>query len=137
MGTLTINNLACGAAVTTTTTQSIIQVNYGALYNWWAGSDSRSITSSDDWDVPTEYDYEVLIHYIDPSGTISSNVAGTPLKESGTTHWLSGTYATNSKLFNARGHGRRNNTSGTYQYITEDGYLWCSTPASGANGVLS
>ena len=39
-------------------------VNIGSLYNYYAVSDSRKITSSDDWVIPTIFDFNSLTEYL-------------------------------------------------------------------------
>lgn len=44
--------------------------NYGLLYNWYAATDTRKLTSSDDFVVPLANDFHVLLEY---SGAIEIN----------------------------------------------------------------
>lgn len=79
---------------------TITPVNYGALYNWWAATDAREITSDSDWVVPDDDGCNVLITYI-------GGIAG-KLKEIGLIYWNSpNTGATNEVGFNAKGVGVR------------------------------
>jgi uncharacterized protein (TIGR02145 family) len=54
---------------------------YGALYNWYAATDNRKITSSDEFIIPTTTIWENLFSYV---GIENSN---TILRESGWLHW--------------------------------------------------
>lgn len=78
-------------------------INYGYLYNWYAATDARKITSSDDWGIPSKSDFENLGIYL--SGF---SVAGGKLKEIGLTYWNNpNTGATNETGFNGKGSGIR------------------------------
>jgi uncharacterized protein (TIGR02145 family) len=55
---------------------------YGNLYNAYAVADSRKICPAG-WHVPTIYEWDILLNYLG-----NEPVAGGPLKEAGTTHWL-------------------------------------------------
>jgi uncharacterized protein (TIGR02145 family) len=75
---------------------------YGALYNWFAVTDSRNIAPTG-WHVPTDAEWETLITYLG-----GSNAAGGSIKEAGTSHWNSpNTGATNTSGFTALPGGRR------------------------------
>jgi len=91
-------------------------VKYGLLYNWYAATDARKITSSDNWVVPTTTQRSTLNTYL--GGSI---IAGGKLKETGIVYWDSpNSTATNSSGFNGRGGGIRINgfsglrSNGTY-----------------------
>lgn len=86
------------------TTQLYQPIKYGALYNWYAATDTRNICS-DGWHVPTRTEINTLITYLG-----GSSVSGQHLKEVGTTYWDSPNYADNSTLFNGRGSGERQST---------------------------
>lgn len=78
---------------------------YGLLYNWpvTQGTGNASITSSDDWVVPSDAQYVTLREYLG-----GASVAGGKMKETGLTYWQSpNTGATNESGFNARGSGNR------------------------------
>lgn len=99
-------------------------VEYGLLYNWWVteGTGDNSITSSDDWDVPTIAQWDALVTYV--GGT---TVAGGKLKETGTTYWSSpNTGATNEYGFYGRGAGVRN-TDGTFASFQTRNEIWSQT----------
>lgn len=95
-------------------------VEYGALYNWYAATDSRKITSSEDWVVPTFVNYTDLIN---PLGGIW--VAGTHLKEIGNIYWDSSNIdADNSTGFNGRGTGIREVSNGNFIQINTSTRIW-------------
>ena len=78
-------------------------IKYGFLYNWYAATDSRIITSSDDWILPGQTQFNTLLTFLG-----GYSVAGGKLKEIGTSHWFdSNTGSTNEIGFNARGAGQR------------------------------
>lgn len=75
-------------------------VKYGLLYNWYAATDVRKITSSDDWVVPTSTQQTTL------AVAAGDSASGIALKESGTVWWASNN-GTNIYSFNGRGTGHR------------------------------
>jgi len=80
---------------------------FGYLYNFFAvtGSTSQSITSSDDWSVPTKEDYETLLSSVSNSATALKLV-------NTTIYWnSSNTSATNSSGFSGIGNGIRNEST--------------------------
>ena len=84
-------------------------VEYGALYNWYATTDARNIANTG-WHSATTVNYQTLITYL--GGTF---VSGGKLKETGTVYWLTpNTGATNEVGFNARGTGLRNGSTGLF-----------------------
>ena len=114
----------------------ITTINYGALYNWYAATDSRKITSSDVWRVMTNNELIYISTYADAStnssiyGTISS-LSGGKLKETGNVYWISNTSASNDYLFNGRGSGRREHNTGYFTGLKSYSYLWTSDIYSG------
>lgn len=53
----------------------------GRLYNWYAVNDSRGLAPKG-WHIPTEAEWTILFEFLG-----GENVAGSKLKEKGTTHW--------------------------------------------------
>ena len=104
----------------------ITEIKYGLLYNWYAATDVRKITSSDTWVVPTMEIAEGLRPYIDPTGNDWVNIAGGKLKEIGDTHWNGNVGATNDYNFNARGCGYRQ-TGGIFNGLKQTFRLTTST----------
>lgn len=94
-------------------------VKYGYLYNWYSVSDSRKITSSNDWVVPTRNEFLTVISYVSGDARL--------LKEVGTTYWESNAGATNETMFNARGAGLRYDDDGTFDGIKVWLILWTSS----------
>jgi len=86
---------------------------YGALYNWYAVADAHNI-APEGWHVPTDAEWQVLVDYLG-----GDEVAGGPMKEAGTTHWLDpNTGATNESGFTALPGGHRgDNDMGGYAYF--------------------
>lgn len=85
-------------------------VSYGLLYNWYAATDVRNITSEGDFVVPSKANWETLLNYIDDYDEISGrwNLAGGLLKSIGLDFWNTPNEgAVNSFNFNARGAGCR------------------------------
>ncbi|MHC1707715.1 MAG: FISUMP domain-containing protein [Bacteroidales bacterium] len=91
---------------------------YGALYNWYAATNSKKICPVD-WHVPTDGQWTALENYL--GGSFG---AGGPLKEAGTLHWLSPNYgATNSSGFTGLPGGARA-ISMDFSYLHENGLYW-------------
>lgn len=94
---------------TITPTPSATQTNlpcFGYLYNFYSvtGSSSQSITSSDDWSVPSKSDFDVLL------SSVSNNSRALRLVGT-TTYWNSSNInATNSSGFGGIGNGIRTNS---------------------------
>ncbi len=96
---------------------------FGYLYNWYAVDDSRELTSSDDWSVPTTTQHDALISYA--GGT---TVAGGKLKKTGEIFWQSpNTGATDDYLFAAIGGGERDGVDGLFKEMKTSGDMWSST----------
>lgn len=98
--------------------------NYGALYNWYAATDARNISSSDEWIIPSKVNFETLDTFLG-----GNTVAGGKLKELNALYWDSpNTDASNLAKFNARGSSHRN--AGGFYILNRFAWLWTST----ANG---
>lgn len=107
-----------------------VPIEYGALYNWYTATDTRKISSSDDWVVPEISHFTTLISYIGGSSTGS-----TVLKESGTAHWDHAN-GTNNYNFNGRGAGFRGEGTGTSEFVALGSYspMWTFTQYSSTHG---
>jgi uncharacterized protein (TIGR02145 family) len=92
--------------MTPTTTPTMTSSNlpcFGYLYNFYAitGSTTQSITSSNDWEVPSKTDYDILLL------SVSNDARALKLVDT-TTYWNGfNTNATNSSGFSAIGSGLR------------------------------
>ena len=114
---------------------SATEALYGALYNWYAATYAVGGASiaEDEWSVPSAAQSAILMRYLDPAGTASSNVAGGKLKEVGLTYWNTpNTDATNEVGFNGRGCGRRTFSYGGFASLKNYGEFW-TTDVSGAD----
>ena len=78
-------------------------IKYGLLYNWYAATDARLITSAG-WNIPTKAEYLTLINYVKGAGTNTD--AANALKEIGTTYWDTSN-GLNTFGFNLKGSGMR------------------------------
>jgi len=97
------------------------KTSYGALYNWYAATDTRNIAPTG-WHIPTDAEWTILTTYLG-----GESVAGGKMKEAGTTHWLSpNTGATNESRFTALPGGYRL-TGGTFDDVGNGGDWWSST----------
>jgi uncharacterized protein (TIGR02145 family) len=104
-------------------------VPYGALYNWYAVSNSKLCPVG--WHVATDKEFGILDTLC---GTEVS--AGAKLKEAGTDHWKTpNTGADNSTGFTGLPGGSRDQ-NGSYSGLTEIGHYWTSTSFSAANAWL-
>lgn len=115
LGNVPIDNVVSGSPV-----------EYGALYNRYAATDTRKISSDDDWIVPTNDQCYTLMTALDPTGTAGINTAGGKLKETGIIHWNSpNTDATNETLFNGVGSGYR--YDGEFYSFRGEGFFWTTS----------
>jgi uncharacterized protein (TIGR02145 family) len=93
---------------------------YGKLYNWYAVHDSRGIAPVG-WHISSDAEWVTLKTYLG-----GQSVAGGPLKETSTLHWLSpNTGATNNSGFKGLPGGLRN-YDGPFNSIGKVGYWWSS-----------
>ena len=99
---------------------------YGLLYNWYAATDERNITSSDTWVVPTSTQRNTLFTYIGGTSTV-----GGKLKELGLVYWLVNVGATNEYGFNARGAGER--TASSFDGLGAHTRIMCSNQLNTTN----
>jgi uncharacterized protein (TIGR02145 family) len=80
------------------------------------------------WHLPTDAEWTILTTYLG-----GESVAGGPMKETGTTHWLSpNTGATNSSGFTALPGGYRY-SAGTFFNLSSHGYFWSASEYSSSN----
>lgn len=102
-------------------------VHYGLLFNWYAANHPSNIASAG-WRMPTQSDFVSLTTYI------GASTQGGKLKETGLTYWQTpNTNASNEMLFNARGAGNRNFSSGAFAVINQYWYCWTSTDPVGSS----
>jgi len=105
----------------TSSTPVITEINYGALYNWYAATDVREIAAVG-WHVPTISEIQTLANYLGASGDYSNNIVGGLLKETGEIYWNSPNEgALNTTMFNGRGAGFR---SGVYENLKYSCRIW-------------
>jgi uncharacterized protein (TIGR02145 family) len=84
---------------------------YGALYNWYAGKDSRNVCPTG-WHVPSKDEWLTLVNYLG-----GDSIAGGKLKEAGTLHWANpNTGATNESGFTALPGGYRSHLTNFEDY---------------------
>jgi uncharacterized protein (TIGR02145 family) len=102
--------------------QSIYAATYGALYNWYAVNTGKLCPSG--WHVPTDSEWVTLFNYVG-----GATVAGTALKESGTSHWSVLNSATNSVNFTALPGGIRY-PNGSFDMLGDYGYWWSATSSN-------
>jgi uncharacterized protein (TIGR02145 family) len=102
---------------------------YGALYNWYTVETGNLCPTG--WHVPTDAEWTTLTVYLG-----GESIAGSKLKETGTTHWNSpNTDATNETGFTALPGGYRG-PDGTFYFIGYHGYWWSSMESSTTNAWL-
>lgn len=117
-------SLTFGCSGTLTNKTSTFNIKYGALYNWYAiayNIGGASILPVG-WHIPTYTEwYELGELY---GGYL---VAGSALKETGLSHWISGNSdATNESGLSIIGTGYRS-TGGQFAYFGEQGLCQCIT----------
>ncbi len=108
----------------TTDVDSIL--TFGSLYNWYTVNTGKLAPAG--WHVPTEEEFETLIHYVGDNHHLSDDyAAGFRLREGGTVHWQ---FAYNTTTYNETGFtvlpaGFRSSTQ--YASLRYTGSFWCST----------
>jgi len=117
----------------------ISEIKYGYLYNYYSARGDKdgnatqetSITSSNDWVLPSIVNCRTLSDYLGIPGDYSiNNDAGIHMKESGTTYWAAENGSDNSSGFNARGAGGRSIFTGLFGGINESTSYWLSNNSS-------
>ena len=115
---------------------------YGKIYNWYAvagihdndPNTPNKILAPTGWHIPSDTEWNSIINFLDPNangGLTVPNVAGSEMKETGTTHWFSpNTGATNSTGFTGLPGGYRF-VDGSFSGLGINGYWWSSSE----NGV--
>ena len=104
---------------------------YSLSYNSYAITDSRLISSSSDWVVPTLGNYQALANTLGASNNYTSNTISGKLKETGFTYWDSpNSGATNESGFNGKGTFERDGTAGTFSVLKRGLKLWTRSPVS-------
>ncbi|MCX6253861.1 MAG: fibrobacter succinogenes major paralogous domain-containing protein [Bacteroidia bacterium] len=102
-------------------------LTYGRLYTWYVATDSRNLCPSG-WHVPSDAEWTTLTTYLG-----GYSIAGSKLKEIGTTHWFSpNTGATNETGFTALPGGHRL-CDGTFLAIGDSGLWWWATERDAAD----
>jgi uncharacterized protein (TIGR02145 family) len=95
---------------------------YGRLYDW-----NTAITvAPEGWHLPSQTEWETLIYYLGDQFLSS----GDNMKEAGYAHWQYFPYhgvANNSSMFTALPGGYRNDASGVYYAVGQQGLFWSST----------
>jgi uncharacterized protein (TIGR02145 family) len=106
-------------------------VSYGALYNWYvvdAASNGGKNVCPNGWHVPDNTEWTTLTTFLG-----GENVAGSKLKETGTSHWYTtNAAATNETGFTAIGAGYRY-YSGSFNNIKRYSYWWSTIKATSIN----
>jgi len=107
--------------------EAAIKPDYGALYNfecvapYWDNYNSKNICPIG-WHVPTDAEWTTLTTFLG-----GDSIAGSKLKEAGTTHWLSpNPDATNESGFTALPGGTSNLINGASSFIGLSGNWWSS-----------
>ncbi|MFM2213485.1 MAG: hypothetical protein RL427_748 [Bacteroidota bacterium] len=99
---------------------------YGKLYNWYAVNDPRGLVPTG-FHVPSNTEWDTLRDCLGGDA-----LAGGAMKETGTTHWIANTDATNSSGFSGLPGGALYKSDlgvdGAFQGIGEYAYFWSSTP---------
>jgi uncharacterized protein (TIGR02145 family) len=99
---------------------------YGKLYNWHAVNDGRGLCPTG-WHGPSDAEWTTLTTFLG-----GESVAGGPMKEMGTAHWISpNAGATNASGFSGLPGGNRS-TFGPFNNLGNNGFWWSSSE-SGAN----
>jgi uncharacterized protein (TIGR02145 family) len=98
---------------------SVNYTTYGVLYNW----EAAKTAPPSGWHLPTDDEWTQLINFLG-----GETIAGSKLKEAGTTHWLSpNAGATNESGFTALPGGFTEDMFGSFTLINDSGAWWTST----------
>ncbi len=95
--------------------------DYGALYNFYAVTDSRNICPTG-WRVPTQSDWNTLGSFL-----LGNSVAGGKLKETGTAHWYAPNEFASDEVKFASLPGGDRVLSGPFEMIGQTAEYWTST----------
>jgi len=115
-------SLISGARCYYNNDSSIYANTYGALYNWYATTDSRMLCPID-WHIPSKDEWFTLVIYLG-----SDIEAGGKMKETGLSHWLSpNSGATNESNFTALPGGLRVCDGGFFNLLGQWACFWSST----------
>lgn len=105
---------------------------YGALYNWYAASDSRNVCPTG-WYVPTVNDWDVLSNFLGGSGVAGGKLKSTRTDPDEHPRWNQpNTGASNEVGFNGYPGGFRLGESAGFSAFGDGGYWW-STSVSDPN----
>ena len=104
---------------------------YGVLYNWYAATNTVNATQlcPTGWHLPTLNEWLTLTAYLG-----GESVAGTKLKETGTTHWPSPNTGTNASGFTALPGGYRDRFGAFVDNLISGG--WWSSVDMGTAGII-
>jgi uncharacterized protein (TIGR02145 family) len=120
-------DLTTGALCWYNNDEASYKILYGALYNWYALTDSRNLCPTD-WHSPTDAEWTTLSTYLG-----GQYAAGGKMKETGTTHWNAPNFgATNSSGFTALPGGFRSSTGG-FTSLGNSIIFWSSTEYGSGN----
>ncbi|MFW0714553.1 fibrobacter succinogenes major paralogous domain-containing protein [Pedobacter sp. N23S346] len=93
---------------------------YGFLYNWYAVNNAHQLAPQG-WHIPTNAEWNVLYNHIG-----GDRYSGSKIQESGISHWMNDTGASNSTKFTGLPVGKRNG-EGTYESLSFDANWWTAT----------
>ncbi len=103
---------------------------YGKLYNWYAVNDSRRIAPQG-WHIPTDFEWTTLGDCLG-----GASVAGGPMKEPGTTHWVSPNAGANNISGITGLPGGYRSSDGAFSSIGIICDWWSSTQTNTTNAWL-
>lgn len=92
---------------------------YGNLYNFYVAKDSRNVCPAG-WHVPSLNEWHTLVTFLG-----GDSIADESLRETGTTHWLIETGATNLTGFTLLPAGERE-ADGSFFNLHYNSYIWSS-----------
>jgi uncharacterized protein (TIGR02145 family) len=108
---------------------SINNLKYGKLYNWFAVNDPRNLAPIG-WHVPSDSDWTVLTNYLG-----GLDIAGGKLKKTGIVYWQTpNVAATNNYNFSALPGGYR--VDYNYKNIRDVGAWWSSTIIENSDALV-
>ena len=123
------SDLSTGAYCWYNNDEATYKTTYGALYNWYAGNDSRKLCPSG-WHMPSDGEWTTLTTFLGDLSEAGGKMKSTGTHEAGTGLWSDPNLgATNESGFSALPGGIRNDT-GIFDLVGNASNWWSATQSS-------